>query len=142
MEPRRGGDNLHRKERWKTFERQQQVPMLSITTQSGCRYVRGRQECMQRQLTETELTCGWSEQRRVFSREQEGPWRAFIVHPGYKHFYLRLKHAMGVHMCELFQQVVHFMWNERCIHSQTESIRSCFTALAGRGQSRRSLSLG
>ena len=64
-------------------------------TQSRCRYVlRSRHECMQRQLTETELTCGWSEQRRVFSREQEGPWRAFIVHPGYKHFYLRLKHAM------------------------------------------------
>ena len=59
-------------------------------------YVGSRHECMQRQLTETELTCGWSEQRRVFSREQEGPWRAFIVHPGYKHFYLRLRHAMRV----------------------------------------------
>ena len=40
-----------------------------------------------------------------------------------------VKACHGVYMCEQFQQVAHFMWNERCIHSQTESIRSCFTAL-------------
>ena len=51
-------------------------------------YLASRHECMQRQLTETERAGA-----RFFSREQEGHWRAFIVHPGYKHFYLRLKHA-------------------------------------------------
>ena len=106
-------------------------------------YVGSRHECMQRQLTETEQTCGWSEQRRVFSREQEGPWRARVHCASWlQAFFPAVKACHGVYMCEQFQQVAHFMWNERCIHSQSESIRSCFTALACRGQSRRSLSLG